>query len=273
LDCANGSAYKVAPKVFEELGAEVFLIGASPDGTNINEDCGAIHTKHLVRNVKLYKADLGIAVDGDADRVVLVDEKGQTLDGDHIMAICGQHYLDKGLLNRNTVVATVMSNMGLDIALARHKGKVLRTKVGDRYVVEEMRKNNLNFGGEQSGHLVFRNSSTTGDGILAALSLLQIVIEKEQPLHELREVMEKVPQVVQSIEVQKKPSLNELPELDSLITKIENKLGTEGRVLFRYSGTENKARIMIEGHDRVEIESMAKEISEKTFHLIGSLTI
>lgn len=268
LDCANGAAYKVAPKVFEELGAEVFLIGANPDGTNINEDCGAVYPKRLIKKVKLYKADLGIAVDGDADRVVVVDEKGELLDGDEVMAICGIHYMEQKRLNGNALVATIMSNMGLDIAMSRHGGKVVRTQVGDRYVVEEMRKNNYNLGGEQSGHMIFRDCSTTGDGILAALSLLEILIEKGQSLHSLKKCMERLPQVLKSIVVDKKVPLPQLPDLTALINQMEQSLGKEGRVLFRYSGTEKKARIMIEGSDRDQIESMVEELAEKAGSMI-----
>ncbi|NRA44280.1 MAG: phosphoglucosamine mutase [Oligoflexales bacterium] len=268
LDCANGAAYKVAPKVFEELGAEVFLIGANPDGTNINEDCGAVYPKRLIKKVKLYKADIGIAVDGDADRVIVVDEKGELLDGDEVMAICGIHYLEQKRLNGNAVVATIMSNMGLDIAMSRHQGKVVRTQVGDRYVVEEMRKNNYNLGGEQSGHMVFRDCSTTGDGILAALCLLEILIEKGQGLHDLKKCMERLPQVLKSFAVDKKVPLPQLPDLTTLIKQMEQSLGKEGRVLFRYSGTEKKARIMIEGSDRDQIESMVEELAEKAGNMI-----
>lgn len=269
LDTANGAAYKVAPKVFEELGAEVFQIGDEPDGTNINDQYGAMYPKNLVDKVKLYKADIGIAVDGDADRLVVVDDKGEILDGDEIMAICGIHYLQKGRLKGQTIVSTIMSNMGLDIALARYGGSIIRTQVGDRYVVEEMRKGDYNFGGEQSGHLIFRDCSTTGDGILAALALLEIVIEKGQTVNELKRCMVRLPQVLKNIDVAEKIPISELPDLNSLIKNMEQKLGNEGRVLFRYSGTERKARIMIEGIDKDMIEAMAAELGEKTSRSIS----
>lgn len=268
LDCANGAAYRVAPKVFEELGAEVFTIGCSPDGTNINEGCGSLHPQRLIEKVKLYKADLGIAVDGDADRVAVVDEKGELLDGDEIMAICGIHYLQNNRLKSNTLVATIMSNMGLDLALKSHKGKVIRTQVGDRYVVEEIRKGGFNLGGEQSGHLVFHDCSTTGDGILAALSLLEILIEKGQSLNMLKKCIQRLPQVLKSIKVPAKVPVQELPDLEAMIKKMEKHLGSEGRVLFRYSGTEKKARIMIEGNDEEKISQMLDELAEKTISCI-----
>jgi len=269
LDCANGAAYRVAPKVFEELGAEVFLTGCSPDGTNINEGCGSLYPAKLIEKVKLYKADIGIAVDGDADRVAVVDEKGELLDGDEIMAICGIHYLESNRLQANTLVATVMSNMGLDLALQSHKGKVVRTQVGDRYVVEEIRRGGFNLGGEQSGHLIFHDCSTTGDGILAALSLLEILIEKGQSLNSLKKCIQRLPQVLKSINVPQKVPVQELPELEATIKKMEKHLGNSGRVLFRYSGTEKKARIMIEGTDEEEISVMLEELADKTLNCLG----
>ena len=192
LDCANGAGYKVAPKVFEELGAEVFCIGANPNGTNINEKCGATDPQLLIEKVKLFKADLGIALDGDADRLVIVDDKGSVVDGDEILAICGSYYLQSGKLAGNTVVCTVMSNMGLEVCLDRLGGNIVRTKVGDRHVVEKMRSGNFNLGGEQSGHLIFRDCATTGDGILAALHLLEIVLAKQKSVSELRKCMQKI---------------------------------------------------------------------------------
>lgn len=262
IDCANGAAYKVAPKVFEELGAEVHLIGASPNGTNINHDCGALHPQNLIDAVKLYKADIGIAVDGDADRLVIVDENGDVLDGDEILTICASYYMQNNRLNKNTVVSTIMSNMGLEVALERIGVQTIRTQVGDRYVVEEMRRGNYNLGGEQSGHLIFRDASTTGDGILAALCLLEILIQKGQKLSELKKCMQKFPQVLKNIDVPKRIPIQELPSLSREIDLIEKKLGKEGRVLFRYSGTELKARIMIEGVDHSHIHMMVNELAE-----------
>lgn len=264
VDCANGSAYKVAPKVFEELGAEVFITGNRPDGFNINDQCGALHPEKLVETVKLYKADLGLALDGDADRLILVDEKGEVVDGDEIMAICGSYYLAQGKLKENTLVATIMSNLGLDIAINKAGGKVVRTDVGDRYVVEAMLKGGYNIGGEQSGHLVFRDCSTTGDGILAALHVLEVMLEKGSTIHELKKCMHRLPQVLRSFDVAEKVPLEDLPDLACAIKDAEAQLGAAGRVLFRYSGTEKKARVMVEGDDHDAITTMANQLSEAT---------
>lgn len=264
VDCANGAGYRVTPKVLEELGAEVFSLGVSPNGTNINEGCGALHPQLLANKVTLYKADMGIALDGDADRLIVVDHKGEVIDGDEILAICGHHYVDKEILAQNTLVATVMSNLGLDLAMQAKGARVLRTKVGDRYVVEEMKKHNLNLGGEQSGHLIFRDNSTTGDGCLAALNLLQIQLESGKQLHELKRCITRFPQVTKSVAVPKKVPLEGMTELSSLIAKVEKKLGKTGRVLFRYSGTENLARIMLEGEDQPTIENLAQDIATQT---------
>ncbi|MDD9950111.1 MAG: phosphoglucosamine mutase [Zetaproteobacteria bacterium] len=260
IDAAHGAGYKVAPKVFEELGAEVFLHGASPNGTNINDMVGALYPEALADKVKLYKADLGIALDGDADRLIVVDDKGHVLDGDEILAICGIHYLEHHRLQGNRLVCTVMSNMGLERALLPYGGKLIRTQVGDRYVVEAMRQGGYNLGGEQSGHLIFHDSSTTGDGILAALCLIEILLEKQKPMSELRACMERVPQVTKSFVVPAKPQLSELPRLQAHLSQLEQELAAEGRVLFRYSGTEAKARIMIEGPYEDRIAEMAEDI-------------
>ncbi len=258
LDCAHGAAYKVAPKVFTELGADVFLIGVEPNGSNINDQCGALHPGRLIEDVKLYKADLGIALDGDADRLVVVDHKGEIVDGDEILAICGTRMMKQGRLKKATLVSTVMSNMGLDLAMERAGGKLVRAKVGDRYVMEEMLKGDFNLGGEQSGHLIFRDSATTGDGILAALHVLTIMIEEGKPVAELKKCMTRLPQVLKNISVKSKVPLEQLPDLQEAIAKLEAKLGKEGRILFRYSGTENVARVMIEGPDADTIDEMAE---------------
>ncbi len=263
VDCAHGASYKVAPKVFEELGAEVLTVGVQPNGININDNCGALHPEHLAEKVLLYKANIGIALDGDADRLIVVDEKGDILDGDEILAICGTYYLKENRLSKKSLISTVMSNMGLDLAIEKAGGKVIRTQVGDRYVVETMRKGDYNLGGEQSGHLIFRDSSTTGDGILAALALLEIFIKSGKPLSEIKKCMIKFPQTIRSIEVQEKIPTANMPELEDLIKKITAKLGKEGRVLFRYSGTENKARIMVEGSNKDLIDHYAEEIVHK----------
>ncbi len=264
LDCANGAAYKVAPKVFTELGAECFLIGVSPDGTNINDQCGALYPAKMAEQVKLYKADLGLAFDGDADRLVIVDDTGAIIDGDEILAICGTRMMKNGKLKKNTVVSTIMSNMGLDIAMDRVGAKVVRTKVGDRYVMEEMLKGDFNLGGEQSGHLIFRDSATTGDGILAALHILEIMIEEGKKVSELKKCLERLPQVLKNVHVKEKIPLEKLPGLQASIQKKEQKLGKGGRILFRYSGTESVVRIMVEGPSADLIENLADELCAET---------
>ena len=260
VDCAHGAAYRVAPAVFEELGAKVFAMGVKPDGRNINRRCGSLHPEGMVQAVRRHKADLGIALDGDADRVVMATEKGDLLDGDHILALCAKHMLAKRELHRNTVVATVMSNLGLELALTEMGIKLLRTPVGDRYVVESMRKNKLNLGGEQSGHLIFADHATTGDGVVAALATLTVMLREGKPLSELSAVMDPVPQVMINKPVEVKRPIQDLPKVKKAIARVEKALGGKGRVLVRYSGTENKVRVMIEGMDAKKIKAFAKEI-------------
>ena len=257
IDCAHGAAYRVAPKVFRELGAEVFLIGNQPNGLNINDRCGALYPEALRAEVLLYKADLGIALDGDGDRLMLVDDKGEYVDGDVIMGICARHMIETGSLQKNTVVATVMSNAGLERALATVGGKLLRVKVGDRHVVEEMRRNDYNFGGEQSGHIIHRACATTGDGILAALKVIEIALSCERQLSELKKDIILLPQVHKNLAVAQKVPTTELAAFNKLLNDTQQQLKNRGRVLFRYSGTENKARIMVEGEDYDEIEKIA----------------
>jgi phosphoglucosamine mutase len=270
VDCANGAAYKVAPAVFSELGAEVVPLSNKPDGTNINEECGALHPKRMQAAVKKHRANLGIAVDGDADRVIIADEHGEEVDGDTIMAIVGRRMLERKELKKKTIVATVMSNIGLERAIAAEGGKLVRAQVGDRYVVEEMRAHGYNFGGEQSGHLVFLDHMTTGDGILAALQVLAVMLETGRPLSELRRVMTRYPQVLVNLKVREKRPLSELKDVAHVITKIERVLGDEGRVLVRYSGTEPKARVMVEGPDQRTIQGYADEIARALERACGA---
>jgi len=269
LDCANGAAYKVAPAVFEELGAEVITLGVKPNGTNINAGCGSLHPEVISNAVKEHCADIGIALDGDADRVIVCDEFGNEVDGDHIMAICATDMLRRTTLNRKTLVATVMSNMGLDIAVRKAGGSVVKTAVGDRYVVEEMRKGGYNLGGEQSGHMIFLDHSTTGDGILSALQLLAVMRREDKPLSELAKLMIALPQVLVNTRVAEKRDIMTIPEIAARIGDVEKKLGSEGRVLIRYSGTEPLLRVMIEGQDKYEITSWANEIAEMVKLHIG----
>ncbi len=262
VDCAHGAGYKVAPKVFEELGADVISIGVSPDGTNINEGYGALHPEKLQQQVIAHNAHLGIALDGDADRLVIVDETGAILDGDELLAIFAKSYLEKNRLYDKAVVSTIMSNLGLEVALKRMGINLLRTQVGDRYVMEEMRKGKYVLGGEQSGHIIFGDISTTGDGILAALKLLEIVVEKQKRVSELKNILQKFPQALKNIDIPDRIPLDYLPELSEQIHLVQRKLGNEGRVLFRYSGTELKARIMIEGGQSDSIQMMVNELAE-----------
>jgi phosphoglucosamine mutase len=269
LDCANGAAYKVAPAVLEELGAEVIAVGVKPNGTNINDGCGSLHPEVISEVVKEHRADLGIALDGDADRVIFVDEFGNEVDGDHIMAICAIDLLKQKRLRKNTVVATVMSNMGLDIAMKKAGGKVIKTTVGDRYVVEEMRRCGYNLGGEQSGHMIFLDHNTTGDGTLTALQVLAVMRRHNKSLAELAEIMIPLPQVLVNVRVSEKRDIMTIPEIAVLVKEIEEKVRDEGRILIRYSGTEPLLRIMIEGQDKYQITNWAKEIAELVEKSIG----
>jgi phosphoglucosamine mutase len=262
LDCAHGAAYKVAPAVFEELGAEVIPLGVKPNGTNINAGCGSLHPELLSEAVKEHRADIGIALDGDADRVIFADEFGNEVDGDHIMAICATDMLKQKKLRKNTLVATVMSNMGLDIAVKKAGGKVVKTAVGDRYVVEEMRRGGYNLGGEQSGHMIFLEHNTTGDGVLSALQVLAIMRRSGRTLSELAEIMIPLPQVLVNVRVSEKRDIMTVSEIAALVKGIEEKLQDQGRILIRYSGTEPLLRIMLEGQDKYQIAGWAKEIAD-----------
>jgi phosphoglucosamine mutase len=257
LDCANGATYKVAPAVFRELGAEVIKLGGSPNGTNINYKCGAIYPQFMQKAVRKYKADIGIAFDGDGDRLIVADEKGSLVDGDHIMAICACDMIEREKLNFNTLVTTNMSNMGLEIALKAKGGRIVRTEVGDRYVVETMRKLGCNFGGEQSGHLIFLDHITTGDGILAALQLLAIMQKKEKTLSELAKVMDSFPQVLNNVKLRKKIIIDEIVGLKELQEQLRKDLKNRGRILVRPSGTEPVIRIMVEGENEEQIHTIA----------------
>jgi phosphoglucosamine mutase len=262
LDTAHGASYRVAPKVFEELGAELFVIGNQPDGTNINHQVGALHPHELAEKVKLYKADIGLAFDGDADRLVVVDHRGEIVDGDEVLALSALHMMQEKKLNQNTLVATIMSNMGLDLALQKAGGKVFRTPVGDRYVMDAMRKGNFNLGGEQSGHIIFKDAATTGDGILAALKILEIVLERGRSVHDLKSGMTRMPQVLNSFEVKEKIAFENLPKFSAFLKDCETALEGVGRLVVRYSGTENKARVMAEGQDEKAVEVMVAELSQ-----------
>ncbi len=260
LDCANGANYKIAPLALEELGAEVFTLSNTPNGTNINEQCGSLYPEKMQAKVREVRADIGLALDGDADRLIVADENGRVLDGDEIMAICAQDLLSKGKLNNKMLVTTSMSNMALDSFMQERGGSVLRTNVGDRYVVEAMRKFDANLGGEQSGHLIFRDVSTTGDGLLAALQLLRIMKETGKKLSELAGQLALYAQEMHSIKVTHKPPLDTVPEIQEAVKKAEAELGSYGRVLLRYSGTENVCRVMVEARDEKLVKRIVQEL-------------
>jgi len=263
VDCANGAAYRIAPLVFAELGAEVIPIGVSPNGVNINDQCGSLYPEVVAAKVRETHADIGISLDGDADRVIVVDEKGGILDGDRIMAICAGEMARRKKLAKNTVVATVMSNIGLELYLKERKIKLLRAPVGDRYVVEAMRAGNYNFGGEQSGHLIFLDHATTGDGVLAALQLLGIMIESGKKVSELGKELTVFPQMLHNIRMKHRVPLESMKGFLKAQAEFEKALGTRGRILVRYSGTEPLLRIMAEGENREEIEAIVMALGEK----------
>ena len=263
VDCAHGAAYKSTPCVLRELGAEVIVYGNQPDGKNINKDCGSMHPTLMCQKIWEHRADLGIAHDGDADRVLLCDEKGTLIDGDDIMAIAGLDLLAQGTLAKKTLVSTVMSNAGLDAAIAAAGGRVVRTGVGDRQVIDEMLRHGFNFGGEQSGHMIFRDYSTTGDGLVAALQILRIMRAKELPLSKLAQCWTRFPQIVTNIVVREKRPFEELDEVGQLVAEAEAELKPQGgRVFLRYSGTEPKARLLLEGRDRATLEKWTHKIAE-----------
>lgn len=261
VDCANGAAYKVSPKVLRELGATVWVIGDHPDGTNINAGCGAVHPEQLQQAVQDHQADIGIAHDGDADRAVFVCERGQIVDGDHAMAALALDLHERGQLKQRTVVGTVMSNFGLELALAKAGIALVRTPVGDRYLLERMVADGYNFGGEQSGHLIFLDHNTTGDGLISGLQILARMKRTGRRLSELARCMTAVPQVLLNIRVKDKPDLAGLPEVQQAIQKGEASLNGTGRVLVRYSGTEPLLRIMVEGEQDSLIRSVADELA------------
>lgn len=270
VDAAHGAAYRVAPAVFAELGATVTAVGVKPNGKNINDGVGALHPKHLAQHVLKHHADLGVALDGDADRLIVVDERGDTVDGDALMALIARRLHAERLLRGDAVAATVMSNLGLERALAAQGLKLVRTAVGDRYVVEAMRAQGLNFGGEQSGHLVFLDHATTGDGLIAALQLVALLVREARPLSELAAgAMERVPQVLLNVQLAQRRELSELPATQKVMRSVSKKLGAEGRLLVRWSGTEPKLRIMVEGPKTELLRAMAESIAEAAKQELG----
>lgn len=264
VDCAEGASYYTSVKTLTDLGAEVVALHVSPDGTNINANCGSTHMEELRARVVYEKADVGLAFDGDADRMLAVDELGNLVDGDKLMAICANYMKERGTLKRNTIVATVMSNLGLFL-MGEEKGiHIEKTKVGDRYVLENMRENGYNIGGEQSGHIIFLDENTTGDGLLSALHLLQVMVETGESLSDLAAIMEVLPQALVNAKVpnHKKENFADYSEIAEAIEEVEKKFAGEGRVLIRPSGTEPLVRVMIEGKDQQLIEEEAKKLAE-----------
>lgn len=269
IDCANGAAYKAAPLVMQELGADIIVLNNRPDGCNINKGCGSLYPDVIRKAVLDHGADIGISLDGDADRVIFSDEKGNEVNGDPVMVFSALDMKRRGVLHANTLVTTVMSNMGLELALKKQGIRVVRTQVGDRYVADEMIRGGYNLGGEQSGHILFLDYNTTGDGILSALQVLSVMKRTGKPLSEIASIMTTLPQILKNVRVREKKDLESLPDVKKAIRSVEQKLKEEGRVLVRYSGTENKARVMIEGPDSDSIRDMAESIAEEIEKAIG----
>lgn len=271
VDCAHGAAYKTTPMVLQELGAEVIPFGTQPNGTNINRECGSMHPQTLCAKVREYRADIGIAHDGDADRVLLCDEAGNLIDGDDIMAISALQMLSDGTLQKKTLVATVMSNAGLDVAIRAAGGHVIRTPVGDKNVIDAMLENGYNFGGEQSGHLIFRDHSSTGDGLVAALQILNAMKLRGEPLSRLAKCWKRYPQLVTNVKVRAKTPFEELDQVLDLVKQAEAEVKPHGgRVLLRYSGTEPKARLLIEGPDASVMEKWTLSICDSIRRQVGA---
>lgn len=269
LDCANGAAYRVAPHVFTELDGQVFPFGVQPNGLNINEECGSLHPEIVQKAVIEHHADVGIALDGDGDRVILVDENAQIIDGDQMLAICAKYMAESGALKNNRVVATIMTNMGVVNALQNEGIEVFSSAVGDRYVVKEMIDQDAILGGEQSGHMIFLEHNTTGDGLVSALQVLRIMITTGVHLSELAKPFEKYPQVMVNVPVLSKPPLEGLENVQKIICEVEDNLGNKGRVLVRYSGTENLCRVMVEGEDKQTVAVYADQIADVIKQAIG----
>lgn len=270
LDCANGAAYKVAPLVFEELGAEVIKKGVSPNGLNINDKCGALHPEAIAGAAIEYRADIGISLDGDGDRCILSDENGEIVDGDQIIGLCALQMAAEGTLQKNTVVTTPMSNFGLELTLREHGISMVRAQVGDRYVVDSMRKNGFNLGGEQSGHIVFLDQSTTGDGIVAALKVLEAMRRTGKPLSELKKAIRLFPQARADVRVARKEPFENHAEIAKAISAAHEAIEDKGRIFVRYSGTEPLARVMVEGEDLEHIQGLAQMIGESIRKQLGA---
>jgi phosphoglucosamine mutase len=262
VDCAHGATYKVAPTILNELGAVVIPVNIQPNGININDRCGSLYPDVVKKAVLEHRADIGISYDGDGDRAILVDETGAVVDGDHILAICALDLKRSGLLRSDTLVATVMSNIGLELCLKEVGVRMVRVPVGDRYVLEEMLRHGYNFGGEQSGHIVFLDHNTTGDGVVTALQVLSLMVKRQERLSQLRQCMTVCPQLLVNVQVTEKPDLGSIPAIQAVISDAEAQLNGSGRVLVRYSGTESMARVMVEGTDAEQVKFLARSIAE-----------
>jgi phosphoglucosamine mutase len=272
LDCANGASSTCAPEILSGLGFDVYPINAAPDGKNINAGCGSLHPEILAQTVRSTAADIGVAYDGDADRAIWVDEKGNILTGDHTLYVCAKFMKDTGRLKSDTVVATTMSNIGLETALKKIRLNLYRTQVGDKYVREHMDKLNANLGGEQSGHTIFLDDFPTGDGILTSLKMLEALVSNNTSLSELVSDYKECPQILLNVSVTKKEDFNLFPEIVDTITQIKNRLGNEGRINVRYSGTEPLARVMIEGLDKKQIQTDAENMAAVISKFLGKYT-
>lgn len=270
LDCANGASFSIAPQVFSDLGFEVITLNNSPDGQNINENCGSLYPQSLSRKVIETKADLGIAFDGDADRAVWVDEKGNILNGDHTLFVLSRFMREQGRLRSNNIVATTMSNLGLEKALERLGLKLVRTQVGDKYVLEEMIRIKASLGGEQSGHTIFLDDCPTGDGILTSIKWLEAMVESNLPPSRMVDGFKEYPQVLRNVQVRKKIDFNQFPEIVKTMEDIKNQLETSGRMEIRFSGTEPLARIMIEGKDKALVEQYSQEMATVIHKYLGN---
>jgi phosphoglucosamine mutase len=261
VDSANGAAYKIGPRILIELGADVISLYDQPSGMNINQGCGSLYPEVISRATIANNARIGIAFDGDADRMILCDEKGTIIDGDVVMAICALHMMREGRLKQNTLVATVMSNLGLELAMQKEGGRLIRVAVGDRYVMEKMIEGGYNLGGEQSGHVIFLDHNTTGDGLISALQVLSIMKQTGKNLSTLAGCMKNYPQVLVNVKVKERRDLSSIPEIAQHMAEIEKQINGTGRLLLRYSGTEPKVRVMIEGEDQEKIKALANSLA------------
>ena len=270
IDCANGASYELAPRLFESLGSELIVINAGPNGRNINLDCGSLYPEQVQRLVEETQSDLGLAFDGDADRLLMVDEHGRLIDGDQILFIVADYLFSKGKLNRNRVVATVMSNLGLELALKERGIDLFRAPVGDKYVLDELLKGGGSIGGEQSGHIIFPEISLAGDGMITALEVLRVMAESKSKLGDLANGLKRYPQVTLNVNVSRKPPLETVPVIKDVLDKLLLEIEGKGRLLVRYSGTENKARVMVEGLDKATIQKQAAQIAKLIEEQLGS---